>query len=90
MNLKRGETFVTRKNMPNPELPWYSRKLYLGNLKCITRLGLRKRLRGMYVWLMLQQEIPDDYVIATRNSTFSEVTLSTCLAGIELEWQGKK
>jgi GDPmannose 4,6-dehydratase len=63
---RRGETFVTRKitrAAANIKLGLQD-KLYLGNLEAKRDWGFA----GDYVeamWLMLQQEIPDDYVIAT-------------------------
>lgn len=88
----RGETFVTRKisrAVANLVLG-LQKKLYLGNLDAKRDWGHAKDyIRAMH--LMLQQEKPDDYVIATGvavsvrefvNRAFAEV-------GISLEYQGK-
>jgi GDPmannose 4,6-dehydratase len=63
---RRGETFVTRKitRAVGRIKMGMQRKLYLGNLDSLRDWGFA----GDYVeamWLMLQQEEPDDYVIAT-------------------------
>ncbi len=63
---RRGETFVTRKiTMAAARIKLgQQEKLYLGNLEAKRDWGFA----GDYVeamWLMLQQEVPDDYVIAT-------------------------
>src|SRR6202000_1222150 len=62
----RGETFVTRKITRAVAAIHLGRqqKLYLGNLDAQRDWGHAKEyVRGM--WLMLQQEQPDDYVLAT-------------------------
>ena len=63
---RRGETFVTRKITRAVGRIHYGlqKKLYLGNLDALRDWGFA----GDYVeamWMMLQQDIPDDYVIAT-------------------------
>ena len=63
---RRGETFVTRKitRAVGRIYQGLQKKLYLGNLDALRDWGFA----GDYVeamWLMLQQETPDDYVIAT-------------------------
>lgn len=87
----RGETFVTHKitRAAAAIKHGFQGKLYLGNLDAKRDWGhAREYVRGM--WLMLQQDEPDDYVLATGETTrvrdfaakaFSEV-------GIELEWRG--
>jgi GDPmannose 4,6-dehydratase len=61
----RGETFVTRKiAQAAARLPGSKQKLYLGNLEAKRDWGLAEDyVKGM--WLMLQQDKPDDYVLAT-------------------------
>lgn len=86
----RGETFVTRKiTMAVAKISlWLQDKLYLWNLDA-------KRDRGHakdYVeamWLMLQQDKPDDFVIATwvSNTVRDFVNRSFEEIGIELEWK---
>ncbi|WP_225010721.1 GDP-mannose 4,6-dehydratase [Novosphingobium percolationis] len=66
----RGETFVTRKITRAAAAISLGRqeKIYLGNLDAKRDWGhAREYVRGM--WLMLQQETPDDYVLATGETT---------------------
>lgn len=88
----RGETFVTRKITraaarisKGDEHP-----LYLGNLDAARDWGHAKDyVRGM--WLMLQQDNPDDYVLATgRTLTVREFCEKAFeAAGLSLLWEGK-
>jgi GDPmannose 4,6-dehydratase len=87
----RGETFVTRKITRAAAAIQLGRQevLYLGNLDAQRDWGhAREYAYGM--WLMLQQDEPDDYVLATgvttRVRTFAEWAFAD--AGIELEWRG--
>ena len=88
----RGETFVTRKitrAVAAIKLGKQS-KLYLGNLDASRDWGhAREYVRGM--WLMLQQDKPDDYVLATGVTTkvreFVEWAFED--TGIALHWRGK-
>ncbi len=88
---RRGETFVTRKITRAIARMKYGleKKLYLGNLEAKRDWGYA----GDYVeamWLMLQQQEPDDYVIATgeTHSVREFVNLAFQHAGIEIEWRG--
>lgn len=66
----RGETFVTRKITRAAAAIALGRqeKLYLGNLDAKRDWGhAREYVRGM--WLMMQQDEPDDYVLATGETT---------------------
>jgi len=88
---RRGETFVTRKITRSIARIKYGleNKLYLGNLEAKRDWGYA----GDFVeamWLMLQQDKPDDYVIATgeTHSVKEFVNLAFSHAGIELEWVG--
>ena len=87
----RGETFVTRKitrAVAGIKLGLQD-KLYLGNLDAKRDWGhAREYVRGM--WLMLQQDEPDDYVLATGVSTPVRdfVTLAFSEVGIAIEWRG--
>jgi len=88
---RRGETFVTRKitrALANI-LSGKQTKLYLGNLYAKRDWGYAPEYVQM-MWLMLQQEEPDDYVVGTGEShTIKEfVELAFDYAGIELEWKG--
>jgi GDPmannose 4,6-dehydratase len=87
----RGETFVTRKitRAVAAIKQGYQEKLYLGNLDAKRDWGhAREYVRGM--WLMLQQEIPDDYVLATGETTIIRDFVSKAFeeAGTVLDWQG--
>jgi GDPmannose 4,6-dehydratase len=88
----RGETFVTRKISRAAAAIALGRqeKLYLGNLDAKRDWGHAKEyVRGM--WLMLQQEEPDDFVLATGETT--EVREFTRWAfedaGIPIAFRGK-
>lgn len=88
----RGETFVTRKITRAASKIKYGlqEKLFLGNLNSLRDWGHAKDfVRAMY--LILQQESPDDYVIATgeQHSVREFTTLAFAEAGIELEWVGE-
>lgn len=88
----RGETFVTRKitrAVARIKLG-LQKKLYLGNLNSRRDWGHAKD----YVeaqWLMLQQDIPDDYVIASgeQHSVREFVEAAFREVGIEMEWKGE-
>ena len=89
---RRGETFVTRKitrGLTNIALGLED-CLYLGNLSSLRDWGHAKDYVKMQ-WLMLQQEIPKDYVIATgkQHSVREFVLLAASALGIELEFVGK-
>jgi len=89
---RRGETFVTRKitrSLANISQGLES-ILHLGNLNAKRDWGHAKDYVEMQ-WLMLQQEKPDDYVIATgmQYSVKEFIILAAENLGIELEFQGK-
>ncbi|MCK1986504.1 GDP-mannose 4,6-dehydratase [Lysinibacillus fusiformis] len=88
----RGETFVTRKITLAVSAIRQGKQncLYLGNLNAKRDWGFA----GDYVeamWLILQQEQPDDFVIATgQTKTVREFVESAfAAAGIRIEWQGQ-
>jgi GDPmannose 4,6-dehydratase len=88
----RGETFVTRKITRAAAAIHLGlqEKLYLGNLNAQRDWGHAKEyVRGM--WLMMQQDQPDDYVLATGQTTSvrSFVEKSFRQVGIKLEWCGE-
>jgi len=88
----RGETFVTRKitrAVAGIKLG-FQEKLYLGNIDAKRDWGhAREYVRGM--WLMLQQDEPDDYVLATgETQTVREfVNIAFAQVGRPIEWRGK-
>ncbi|NLX80743.1 MAG: GDP-mannose 4,6-dehydratase [Proteiniphilum sp.] len=89
---RRGETFVTRKitiaaariaqNLQD--------KLYLGNLDSLRDWGYAKDYVEC-MWLMLQHDEPEDFVIATgeMHSVREFCTLAFAEAGIRLKWEGQ-
>ncbi|MGK9054483.1 GDP-mannose 4,6-dehydratase [Neorhizobium sp. CSC1952] len=88
----RGETFVTRKISRGVAAieRGLMRKLYLGNLDAKRDWGhARDYVDGM--WRILQQEEPDDYVLATGEAhTVREfVELAFGVVGRSIEWDGK-
>lgn len=88
---RRGENFVSKKITSGlAKIATGSlEKLYLGNLDARRDWGYAKDyVEGM--WLMLQQEKPGDYVLATNEThTVRELVEEACtLAGIELLWEG--
>ena len=88
----RGETFVTRKitrAVASIKLG-LQESLYLGNLDAQRDWGhAREYVRGM--WLMLQQETPDDYVLATGETTRVRdfVAHAFAHAGLPIIWSGE-
>ncbi len=89
---RRGETFVTRKitrGIANIALGLES-CLHLGNLNALRDWGHAKDYVRMQ-WMMLQQEEPEDFVIATglQISVREFIRLSAKEAGIELEFTGE-
>ena len=88
----RGETFVTRKITRAAAAIKLGRqeKLYLGNLDAKRDWGhAREYVEGM--WLMLQQEKPDDYVLATGETTTVRTFVEWAFAetGVTLRWEGQ-
>lgn len=88
----RGETFVTRKiAMAAARMKHgLQEKLYLGNLDAKRDWGFAEDYVEA-MWLMLQQDEPDDFVIATGEThsvrEFAELTFKEL--GIEIKWQGE-
>jgi len=89
---RRGETFVTRKiTLAAARIAQGKQeKLYLGNLSSLRDWGYAKDYVEC-MWLILQQEKPEDFVIATgvQHSVREFATLAFHYAGIELCWQGE-
>ncbi len=89
---RRGETFVTRKiTLAASRIAHgYQKKLYLGNLNALRDWGYAKDYVEC-MWLILQHDKPDDFVIATGEQysvrTFCELAFKE--AGIELEFKGE-
>ena len=89
---RRGETFVTRKiTLAAARIKQgFQDKLYLGNLNALRDWGYAKDYIEC-MWLILQQEKPEDFVIATGEyHTVREfTTLAFKEVGIELRWVGE-
>lgn len=89
---RRGETFVTRKITlaASRIAQGLQEKLYLGNLAALRDWGYAKDYVEC-MWMILQQEQPDDYVIATgeQYSVRDFCDLAFKYAGITLKWKGK-
>lgn len=89
---RRGETFVTRKiTLAAARIrQGKQEKLYLGNLSSLRDWGYAKDYVEC-MWLILQNERPDDYVIATgvQHSVREFCQLAFREAGIELEFIGE-
>lgn len=89
---RRGENFVTRKItlVASRIAQGFQDKLYLGNLDSLRDWGYTKDYVEC-MWLILQHETPEDFVIATGEyHTVREFcTLAFKEVGIELRWEGK-
>ena len=89
---RRGETFVTRKiTLAAARIAQGKQdKLYLGNLDSLRDWGYAKDYVEC-MWLILQNEKPEDFVIATGVQHYVRefATLAFHYAGIEVEWQGE-
>ncbi len=88
---RRGEIFVTRKiTLAAANIAAGKQdKLYLGNLDALRDWGYARDYVEC-MWLILQYERPEDFVIATgeQHSVREFCTLAFRYAGIELEWSG--
>lgn len=88
---RRGETFVTRKiTLAAARIAnGYQKKLYLGNMDSLRDWGYARDYVEC-MWLMLQHDKPEDFVIATgeMHTVREFATLAFKEAGIELEWKG--
>ena len=89
---RRGETFVTRKiTLAAARIAQgLQEKLYLGNLSSRRDWGYAKDYVEC-MWLMLQQEQPEDFVIATgvQHTVREFATLAFHHVGIEIRWEGE-
>ncbi len=88
---RRGETFVTRKiTLAAARIAsGLQEKLYLGNLDSLRDWGYAKDYVEC-MWLILQNDQPDDFVIATgiQHTVRDFATLAFKYVGIDLEWKG--
>lgn len=85
---RRGETFVTRKitRAATRIKAGIQDKLYLGNLEAKRDWGYAKEYAEM-MWLMLQQDTPDDYVIATNETHTVKEFVQETFAHLDLDWE---
>ena len=85
---RRGETFVTRKitRAATRIKTGLQDKLYLGNLDAKRDWGYAKEYVEM-MWLMLQQETPDDYVVATGETHSVREFVEEVFGYISLDWE---
>lgn len=85
---RRGETFVTRKitRAIARILAGKQKKLYMGNLDSKRDWGYAKDYVNA-MWLMLQQAVPDDYVVATGETHSVREFLDIAFGYVNLDWQ---
>jgi len=85
---RRGETFVTRKvtravaQIANGS----TQKLYLGNLDAVRDWGYAKEYVES-MWLMLQQDLPSDYVVATGIGATVKDFVENTFSQVGLNWE---
>ncbi|MDJ0713688.1 MAG: GDP-mannose 4,6-dehydratase [Prochloraceae cyanobacterium] len=85
---RRGETFVTRKitRAIARIIAGKQKKIYMGNLDAKRDWGYAKDYVEA-MWLMLQQEQPDDYVVATGETHSVKEFLDVAFKYVNLDWQ---
>jgi GDPmannose 4,6-dehydratase len=85
---RRGETFVTRKitRAVADIAHGKSKKLYLGNVDSVRDWGYAKEFVES-MWMMLQQDKPSDYVVATGVGATVQQFVEVAFAHVGLNWQ---
>lgn len=85
---RRGETFVTRKvtRAATRIKLGLQDVLYMGNLDARRDWGYAKEYVEM-MWVMLQQDQPDDYVVATNESHSVQEFIEACFGLLDLDWR---
>jgi GDPmannose 4,6-dehydratase len=85
---RRGQTFVTRKitRAAARIKMGLQDELYLGNLDAKRDWGYAKEYVEM-MWLMLQQDQPDDYVVATNETHSVREFVQVCFQRLSLDWE---
>jgi GDPmannose 4,6-dehydratase len=85
---RRGETFVTRKitRAVADIAHGKSKKLYLGNVDSVRDWGYAKEFVES-MWMMLQQDRPSDYVVATGVGATVQQFVEVAFAHVGLNWQ---
>jgi len=85
---RRGETFVTRKitRAATRIKVGLQEKLYMGNLDAKRDWGYAKEYVEM-MWMMLQQDNPDDYVVATNEAHSVKEFIQETFGLLDLDWE---
>lgn len=85
---RRGETFVTRKitRAVADIVNGVSNRLYLGNLDAIRDWGYAKEYVES-MWLMLQEDVPSDFVVATGKGATVRDFVAAAFACVSLNWE---
>jgi GDPmannose 4,6-dehydratase len=85
---RRGETFVTRKitRAATRIKMGLQDSLYMGNLEAKRDWGYAKEYVEM-MWVMLQQDRPDDYVVATNETHSVKEFIAETFGLLDLDWQ---
>jgi GDPmannose 4,6-dehydratase len=85
---RRGETFVTRKitRAVAAIKAGHQQKLYLGNLEARRDWGYAPEYVDA-MWRMLQNDVPDDYVIATGETHSVQDFLEEAFSRVDLDWR---
>ncbi|MBE34732.1 MAG: GDP-mannose 4,6-dehydratase [Opitutaceae bacterium] len=85
---RRGETFVTRKitRAATRIKMGLQEKLYMGNLDAKRDWGYAKEYVEM-MWVMLQQDHPDDYVVATNEAHSVKEFIQETFSLLDLDWK---
>ncbi len=85
---RRGETFVTRKitRAVAQIVNGSTQKLYLGNLDAVRDWGYAKEYVES-MWLMLQQDLPSDYVVATGIGATVKDFAENAFSQVGLNWE---
>ena len=85
---RRGETFVTRKisRAATRIKMGLQDALYMGNLDAKRDWGYAKEYVEM-MWVMLQQDNPDDYVVATNETHSVKEFIQECFGLLDLDWE---
>jgi GDPmannose 4,6-dehydratase len=85
---RRGETFVTRKitRAATRIKMGLQEKLYLGNMDSKRDWGYAKEYVEM-MWMMLQQDTPDDYVVATNETHTVKEFVQETFAHLDMDWE---
>ena len=86
-SIRRGETFVTRKitKAAAKIKLGIQKKLYLGNLEAVRDWGFAPEYVEA-MWLMMQTDVPQDFVVATGQSFSVRDFLTASFSSLDLDW----